>query len=171
MTPTTRKRKSRIASDLTEYIKALNLSYEDKIEVIMLSMKNLNLLDALQSQHESTKVGRKVTPISVRKTVWQFWHDNSTPSTITSRPAKIKVMDKRKIQAGLNYVDTVNIIQQRNRNIYLSHWYIINVTYKELFQKYVKDHPDETVSIGTFFALKPFYIRTATIKGYGDVLL
>ena len=164
MTPNTRKRKSRIANDLAEFIEQLNLSDEDQVDVITLSLKKLNLLDVLQFQRKPTKAGRKVTPMTVRKSVWEFWHGNSTASTITSRPAKIRVTDKRKIQAGLNFVDTATIIQQRNRNFYESHWYIVNVTYKELYQKYIKDHPNELVSIGTFFALKPFYIRTATTK-------
>ena len=131
MTPNTRKRKSRIANDLAEFIEQLNLSDEDQVDVITLSLKKLNLLDVLQFQRKPTKAGRKVTPMTVRKSVWEFWHGNSTASTITSRPAKIRVTDKRKIQAGLNFVDTATIIQQRNINFYESHWYIVNVTYKD----------------------------------------
>ena len=39
---------------------------------------------------------------------------------------------------------------------------MLHVTYKELYQKFIVSHPGNYVSTGTFFSLKPFYIRTET---------
>ena len=40
----------------------------------------------------------------------------------------------------------------------------LHSTYQEIYSKYIKLHPDEKVSQGTFFALKPFYKRKAIEK-------
>ena len=40
----------------------------------------------------------------------------------------------------------------------------MNFTRKELYVKYITSHPDSVVSWGTFLALRPFYVRTATTK-------
>ena len=81
------------------------------------------------------------------------------------KTSKIKSFhNRKKIQNGLDFVDTVSIVQQRNRNFFLSQWFIINVTIKELFLKYIKSNPEVPVSLGTFLALKPFYVRSATTK-------
>ena len=79
-------------------------------------------------------------------------------STLTSKPAKLRVSNREKIQNGLEFIDTISIVQQRNRNFLLSQWFIINVTIKELFLKYIKSNPEVPVSLGTFLAVKPFYV-------------
>ena len=57
-------------------------------------------------------------------------------------------------------MDTVNVVQKRNRPFYQNHWLITNLTLKELYGKYLA----KKLSFGSFMALKPFYIRTATTK-------
>jgi len=163
MTPNTRKRKSRIANDLAQFIEDLNLSPDDTTEVVTLSLKKLSLLDNFDFTRKPTKAGRRLTSIQTRQNVWELWHCNSLQSTLTSRPAKLKVSDKPKIQLDLQFADTVTIMQQRNRPFYQNHWLITNLTFKELYQKYLVNN-EVKVSIGIFMALKPFYVKSATTK-------
>ena len=111
-----------------------------------------------------TKSGRKLTPLVTRQAIWDYWHKKSTPSTITSRPAKLKLTDKPCIQTSLDFVDTVRIIQQRNVSFYENIWSITNETVKVLYHKFLNENPGIKISYGTFLALKPFYVRPATTK-------
>ena len=65
-------------------------------------------------------------PHEIRRKIWHFWHANSMASTLTSKPAKLRVPNRKKIQNGPDFVDTVSIVQHRNRNFFLSQWFIIN---------------------------------------------
>ena len=112
MTPNTRQWKSRLSKQLTTYIQQLDISKEDKVDVMTLLLKQLNLCEAMKFQRKPTKAGRKLTSLTTRKLIWEFWHSHSTFSTITSRPAKLRVTDKKHIQSGLDFLDTVNIISQ-----------------------------------------------------------
>ena len=89
MTPNTRKRKSRMANDLAEYIQELNLSTEDSVDVISLALRKLSLADKIAFNRKPTKSGRKLTSLETREAIWEFWHTNSVQSTITSRPATL----------------------------------------------------------------------------------
>ena len=116
----------------------------------------------------STKVkkntgGRKMTPLKQREEVWSFWHSNCTASTLTSRPAKIKVSNKPKLQADLPYHDSVTNIKQRNRDFYQSQWLVHCLTILEMYVRYCAEHLNP-VSYGTFIGLRPFYVRSATTK-------
>jgi hypothetical protein len=162
MTPGTRKRKSRISKDLSSFIEEMGLSQEDSVDAITLALKNLGLLEAFKYMRKPSKAGRKLTPIETRKAVWNFWHSKAICSTLTSRPAKLKVDQKTHIQSGLDFVDSVNIITQRGRKFYESNWMITIKTLKQLFCEYLEDHIDMQVSWGTFLALRLFYIRSAT---------
>ena len=128
----------------------------------------MNIKDSLLKNSATTKnakgAGRKMIPLPIRHIVWDFWHKNSSPSTITSRPAKLKVTDRHHIQSDLDFVDTVIQIKQRNRNFYLNHWFIMADTIQNLWFKYQSQHSECPVSIGTFVALMPFYVRVATSK-------
>jgi hypothetical protein len=157
MTPNTRKRKSRLAEDIVEFIESLDLNSEDQLDVLTLSLQKLNILDVIKFTQKPSRKGRKLTTSETRKTVWDFWHSNSTQSTNLSRPAKLKVTDKPKIQFELDFVDTVTIIKQRQREFYQNRC-ILTLTIKELYLKYLQSLPDNAVSLGTFLALKPFYI-------------
>ena len=122
----------------------------------------MNLYNAFQLQRKPPKAGRKLTSIITRTAVWESWHSNCTFSTITSRPAKLRVSDKSHIQSGLDFIDAVSIISQRNRNFYESNWMINTKTYKQIYVDYLAPNNDKHVSIGTFMTFKPFYIWGAT---------
>ena len=164
MTPNTRKRKSRISEDLACYISELDLRKEDQVDVISLSLKKLGLMDKINFTRKPTKSGRKLTPLHFRKAAWDFWHAKSTASTLTSSPAKLRTTDKPKIQAGLEFVSTVNIICQRSKSFYENNWMIINESVKVLYHKFLQTNQGVKISYGTFLSLKPFYVRTATSK-------
>ena len=102
--------------------------------------------------------------MTTRLKVWEYWHCNSYASTLTSRPAQLRLSDKAKIQAGLEFVDTITIIMKRNKPFYQSHWFITNKMVKELYLNYIKENSIYEVSYGTFLALKPFYVRSPTTK-------
>ena len=85
-------------------------------------------MEKINFTRKPTKSGRKLTPFHFRKAAWDFWHAKSTASTLTSRPAKLRTTDKPKIQAGLDFVSTVNIICQRNKSFYENNWMIINLS-------------------------------------------
>ena len=107
--------------------------------------------------------GRNILPLAVRQSVWDSWHEMSSASTLTSRPAKLKVNDRAKVQVGLKFADSVHIIRQHGRRFYESNWDIIDITYREMFKKYSETRSDDfLLSFGTFFALNPFYVRSAT---------
>ena len=53
-----------------------NLSLEDKIEAVELSLSKLGLLEYIKFQKKPSKSGRKLTPMETRKAVWNFWHSN-----------------------------------------------------------------------------------------------
>ena len=78
--------------------------------------------------------------------------------------ASIRVTDKSKIQGGLEFADTMVIVMKRKHQFYQSHWFITNHTYKELFMNYLNENKDSPVSLGTFLALKPFYVRPPSDK-------
>ena len=120
---------------------------DDNVEILSLALKKLNLLDRLTFIKKPTKAERKVIPHETQRKIWHFWHTNSMASTLTSKPAKLRVSNRKKIQNGLDFVDTVSIVQQRNRNFFLSKWFIINVRIKELFLKYTKSNPEVPVSL------------------------
>lgn len=132
-------------------------------------MKKLGLLELLKDRIgvSETKVetrGRKSTPFQTRKLIWEFYHSKSTPSTNTTRPAILKLIDLPRIQVGLDFVSTTTITLRRNKQVYENVWYMLHVTYRELYKLYQESNPLYQVSIGTFRALKPFYVRTRTEK-------
>ena len=105
-----------------------------------------------------------MTSFETRKIIWDFYHDQATPSTNTSCPAKQKVSERNNIQSGLNFVDTKTVILQRGKQFYENNWMMLHETYQELYKKYIEKNCNNKVSHGTFYALKPFYIRTEIEK-------
>ena len=143
----------------------MNLSKSDQLQFIELALPQLSLQVSFKLRRRPTKAGSCLTPLEVREAVWDFWHRESTASTLTSRPAKLKVTDKPKIQSNLRFIDTVNIIKQRNQNFYENIWFVtMLITYKKLFDKYCHENPDNSVGSSTFMALQPLYVRTAIKK-------
>ena len=53
---------------------------------------------------------------------------------------------------------------QRGKQFYHAIWMMLHLTYHVLFLKYIKTYPENSVSLGTFRVLKPFYLRTETEK-------
>ena len=167
MTPNTRKRKSRLSRQVTEYIRDLGLPREDEVDVLKLSLKQLGVYKMLQSERKPTKLGRAMTSLETRAKVWDFWHDSQivSASTLTSRPAKMKVGDRPKIQSGLPFDKVpITIVQVRKRPYYEAPWLTLECPLKELYANYIKENPNHYVSYGTWFALRPFYIRQVTTK-------
>ena len=113
-------------------------------------------MDKTNFTRKPTKSGQKLTPLHFRKAAWNFWHAKSTASTLslTSRPAKLRTTDKPKIQAGLDFVSTVNIICQRNKSFYENNWMIINESDKVLYHKFLQANLGVKISYGTFLSLK-----------------
>ena len=164
MTPNTRKRKSRLAEDISDLI--CDLTTEEQMDVLTLATKQLGIYESYKFQRKPTKAGRKQLPIETRKTVWDFWHCNEfiIESTLTSRQAKLRVSNRSKIQDGLNFYSPASTIIQQSREFYEAPWSIFQNTLKELYCIYVTRNPDQHVSWGTFNAIKPFYVCTATSK-------
>lgn len=109
-----------------------DISDDEKISVLTLSIKQLDLRDKIKSMFtKPSKAGRKMIDFDVRNSVWLFYHNHSTPSTITSRPAKLKLNDKPKIQTGLSFTDSTNIAtNKRGNKFYESLWMIQDDTIK-----------------------------------------
>lgn len=166
MTPNTQKRKSRLAEELSNLVLGWNMSSNaDVVEVLLCSLKKLDIIDDVKSSlNVESSAGRKMTSFETRKLVWDFLHNNETPSTITSRSAKLKVAERANIQLGLDFCDTTHIVLKRKKQFYENNWFMLHITYQELYQKYIENHPENRVSRGTFHVLKPFYIRTETEK-------
>jgi hypothetical protein len=137
----------------------------DTLRVMNLVMKKLNI----EEQYKKSII----IPIARRRSiqtsqetigkVWQHWHKYSTPSTDTSRPAKLKVQDKPRIQSEVNFTDTVTMETTRNKKtaFYQSCWHIYKKTVRELYALYTYENVDNPVSFTTFWRLKPFYTRSA----------
>ena len=145
---------------MAKSICALRLCEDDEVAILKLTAKNLGHLHKLQKTTD--KSGRKTTPLPKRKVMWNFWHENSQPTTITSRHAKQKVSERSKIHEGLDFVDTVNITTQRKKKFNISHWYVTCEPLKKLYHDYKKSFPVSPASYGTFLALHPFYGRPVT---------
>ena len=72
---------------------------------------------------------------------------------------------KPHIQINLEFVSTMNTVRQQNRLFYQSIHKIVEVPFKELFVKYIKENSEsDHVSWGAFIALKPFYVRHTSSK-------
>ena len=91
-----------------------------------LGLTKTHIKEALIDKPSNIKCGRKLTPLDTRKQVWNYWHNKTTHSTLTSSPAKLKIIDRCKIQSDLQLVDT-NIIVQRGKHHYESNWRMVNI--------------------------------------------
>ena len=82
---------------------------EGVIERLVERLELTNVFD----KKKPTKFGRKMTSLETRQVVWRFWHYKSTHSILMSRPARLKVSDKGKIQTSLDFVSTVNTVSKK----------------------------------------------------------
>ena len=83
---------------------------------------------------------------------------------LTTQLAKLHTTEKPKCQSDLDFVPTVKVVNKRNRSFYQSIWKVTAIPMLSMYQKYMEQNPDSRVSKGTFFNLKPFYIRGASQK-------
>ena len=127
-------------------VKAMNISKGDEIDVLTLTLQQLNVLEQIKFVSKPNSKVRNLLPYTSRKAVWDFWHQNSFESTNTSQIAKLRVDNKSRIQDGLDFSPSVVIIKQRNRNFYQSIYKIVQDTFKTLYLKYTKENPGSPVS-------------------------
>ena len=99
-----------MANEVSSYLKDLDLNDDDLVEILQLSIKQLGIYDKLKFDRKPTKTGRKSIVFDTQLAVWNYWHENATTSTLTSRPAKLKVDDRNKVQDGLHFITPVSII-------------------------------------------------------------
>ena len=169
MTPNTRQRKSRAAQELSDHLIGMDLTPEEEVELLRLTVTQRGLEDMFRSEfvRKPTKAGRKLTSFETRSKVLDFWHNKEyiTESTITTRLARMRITERPKIQSGLplNKVP-VDVRSIRNVPYYEAQRLIFDRPLKELYLCYLKKHPDNYVSYGTWFALRPFYVRVVTTK-------
>ena len=164
LTPNTRQWKYALAKEITEVVDAFGISKSDQVDVLTLSLKQLNIFEQIKFASKPTEKGRKLLKLPYRESVWNLWHMNSFESTNSNQIAKLRVTDKNRIQDGLEFAPSVITIQQRNRSFYQSIYKIVEPPFKTLYQKYIRENPEYPVSWGTFFTLKPFYVRHTTLK-------
>ena len=105
-----------------------------------------------------------MTNYTTRKTVWNFWHDHSTESSDSTRPAKLRQSCRNKIQSGLQLSPSVKTVLQRGKLFYESMWRITHHSFRVLYEKCCALHPDHIVSSGPSWDLKPFYVHGASAR-------
>ena len=113
-------------------MKDFNLHNKNLVDVVTLSLKQMGILDSITENREPTKLGRKQLQYDLQKKVWDYWHNNSTTSTLTSPPAKLRVSDCNKIQTGLEFIPSVTIVLQRRQEYFQSCWMTVKIPYKNL---------------------------------------
>ncbi|XP_066925552.1 uncharacterized protein [Clytia hemisphaerica] len=126
----------------------------------------MNLSEKLKWFRKPSKAGRKMIKFETREAAWNFWHRNSTASTLTSRPARLRVADKPRVQESLKFVQTTRQVSVRNKPYFESIHFTVTETMKNLFRKFLTENPDHNISYGTFLSLKPFYVRAAGTKDF-----
>ena len=149
---------------LVNSVKSFQLSEVDEKNVVVHALKSLRLYDEIKSMQLQKNPSRNLTSLQTRKLVWEYWHDCSQETSDTTRPAKLRKGNRSKIQSGLVFSASVNIIQQRGKEFYESMWRISHQTITDLHKKYLDTYPANPVSLGTFFSLLPFYVRGVTTR-------
>ena len=126
----------------------------------------MGLTDGLKEHYgmtNSNRGGRPMLSAEKKEQVWNFWHENSTASTLT-RSAKLRTTERQPIQENLMFKESVIVTKSRNIEYFTSKWFVTHKSVRELYNKYTTSHPDLPVSLGSFLTLKPFYIRQTTTK-------
>ena len=157
-------RRYKLINQIAEHIEAdmKDVGEEDRDQIIKGVLKKIKYLDDKQKPTKRETRGRKMTPFNVRKKIWDFYHQQSQESTLTSRPAKLRVEAKPKNQQGLEFAEPIKIIRQRNRHFYEALWRTLTIDLRSLYKKFKLENPDMQVSYGVFFYLRPFYVRSLT---------
>ena len=71
MSPNTRQLKSRLSKELIQIVENWKLNTEDNVEVLTLSLKKMDLLNAIKGVSAEQR-GRKMTPFATRSAVWKY---------------------------------------------------------------------------------------------------
>lgn len=161
---TLKKRSSRVAESVAAEIVAQ--CEKEKVkhkDVVALIVKHLKLQDEILVKPD-TRDG-SLTKLGTRQIVWDFYHEQAQESTNTTALAKMLITKKPRVQDGLVFKSIVHeVTDKRKRRFYQSIWWTLLKTFRELHKAYNTANPLNTVSIGTFYALKPFYMRHASSK-------
>ena len=124
---------------MSETIAASNLEDADKVNAVVNAVKKLYLVDQLKTKlnirlSNRKNSGRSLTSLETRQLVWDFWHSSSSAPTNTTRPARLKVFAKPKIQTNLSFNSSTSLFRnKRNSEMYQSVWYIISNTFKAIY--------------------------------------
>ena len=91
-----------MVKEIADKVNSMNLSGPDQVDVIMLALKQLNVIDQIRFlQKANKKKGCTYLTNKQQQTVWESLHQHSIVSTNTNQIAKLRVTDKSSIQAGL----------------------------------------------------------------------
>ena len=102
------------------YIQEMNQNCEDKLDVVMLLLKQLDLLDVLSFLRKTNKGRSEAYIFSYQKKNMEILAIKLHIFNNNIRAEKLRVSDKKYIQAGLDFIDIVTIISQRNKIFYES---------------------------------------------------
>ena len=123
LSPSTRQRKSRLTKDITARVISMDISEEEQVEVLRLSIKQLGLEKSFSTAKPPRKATRR-TPFESKLKVWEFWHFREfiTESTLSSNPAHLRVGNRPAIQSGLQFKVPVTEQMLRNRPFHEAQW-------------------------------------------------
>ena len=91
-----------------------------------------------------------------RLCVWEFWHEISEESTITTRLARLRDIERHGCQRDLDFKSTVTTVPKRRWKFYQSIWMTYAIPVIQLHKKYCNENSSHIVSIGMFLNLCPF---------------
>ena len=58
--------------------------------------------------------------------VWDFWHEQSSECTDTTKLAKLRNSCRKKNESGLPFQDSVEIVHQRGKEFYQCMWKLVH---------------------------------------------
>ena len=162
----TRMQKSRysrkLASIIANEFEKWNFDVEDENLLLVSAMERLGISTSSNPQQRKAKMGQPCIPLDVREAVVQFWIKNSSTSTNTTRPAKLRA--DRRTYDDLDFPASVKIVtNKRGIKFYESTWMIVEKTTIELLKE-LHNEAGIVISKGKFLSLKPFYVRAPTSK-------
>lgn len=159
-----RRQLNKVSDDICEMIHSEHVDISDHAEIIKLVIKKLELKQAnLMNKQRSLGL---YSDLDKRTSCWEFWHSVTTPSTLTSRPALLKVGTRPRIQCDLEFPSpgVEQVTNKRGVRSYQACWRIVEQPYLSLYHMYKSKHHENFLSYGSFLSLKPFYVRQADNK-------
>ena len=83
---------------------------------------------------------------------------------MTTSLARLRESERHGCQSGLEFCSTVEVVQKRKKNFFVSIWMSYTVPISVLYSKYCTENPLHKVSYGMFLNLRPFYVRNVSVK-------